>query len=117
MQYKIFILSLLFVSLSARVSAETPSPHANEKIEITTSPMDNACPADSKIPKITLVLGGGGCKSLAQIGVLKVLRKIIFRYITLSAQVLERSLELFMRLMCHWQILSNWLLMVNYKVQ
>lgn len=75
MKYRTIILLALFASLNLIVQAKTPSPHANEKIETTTSPMDSACPANSKLPKITLVLGGGGCKSLAQIGVLKVFEK------------------------------------------
>jgi NTE family protein len=75
MKFKIIILFALLISLSGAAKAKTASPHANEKIETTTSPMDSSCPAPSKLPKITLVLGGGGCKSLAQIGILKVFEK------------------------------------------
>ncbi len=75
MKFKFIILFALLVSLNSAVKAKTPSPDSNEKIEVTPSPMDNACPADSKLPKITLVLGGGGCKALAEIGVLKVFER------------------------------------------
>src|SRR5271163_3790945 len=75
LKYAVLILFLTCMGLNKYVLCKTPSPNSNEKIEITTSPMDNACPADSKLPKITLVLGGGGCKALAQIGVLKVFER------------------------------------------
>ncbi len=75
LKYIVFILVLVCGSFNQHVLAKTPSPNSNEKIETTTSPMDNACPANSKLPKITLVLGGGGCKALAEIGVLKVFEK------------------------------------------
>ncbi len=68
----ILTLSVLLAGLHIGTQAKTPSPNANEKIEITTSPIDNASPPEGRLPKITLVLGGGGCKALAQIGVLKV---------------------------------------------
>lgn len=72
----VLILLLLNTLLCPLVRAETPSPHANEMIEVagtTAIPDSNA--GASIYPRITLVLGGGGCKSLAQIGVLKVFEK------------------------------------------
>ncbi len=54
-----------------------PAPHANEQLEVTAEPSDIA--ASTAEPfcsrRITLVLGGGGCKALAEIGVLKVFAK------------------------------------------
>jgi NTE family protein len=74
-RYLLFISVIILVSPCPMILAEV-SPHANEKIEATPdSPMDKACPARNNYPKITLVLGGGGCKSLAQIGVLRILEK------------------------------------------
>ncbi len=76
MKHTIFILLLIFMGLGTAVQAE-PAPNAGEKLEITTQASDIA--ASTAPPyctrKITLVLGGGGCKALAEIGVLKVFAK------------------------------------------
>ncbi len=77
MKHAIIIPFLLLLALNTSVRAETPSPHAEEKIEITgdASTMEPNAAARPSSPKITLVLGGGGCKALAEIGVLKVFIK------------------------------------------
>lgn len=58
------------------VQAE-PAPNAGEKLEITsqTSEIAGSTAEPHSACRITLVLGGGGCKALAEIGVLKVFAK------------------------------------------
>ena len=65
------------MALGNSSKAETPAPHAGEQIEITGD-ASTIVPDSSEhphSPKIAVVLGGGGCKSLAEIGVLKVFIK------------------------------------------
>ncbi len=75
-KYAVIILCLIFMGSSKAVQAE-PAPHAGEKLEVTSEPADiaasTASPYSSR--RITLVLGGGGCKALSEIGVLKVFEK------------------------------------------
>jgi NTE family protein len=72
----IIILFLILMGFSQAVQAE-PAPNAGEKLEVTDKLSDIA--GSTAEPycscRVTLVLGGGGCKALAEIGVLKVFAK------------------------------------------
>ncbi len=72
----IYILSIIIAMLSSSTAAN--AEHAPvDKIEITDPPAATIVSDDTNkyLPKVTLVLGGGGCKALTQIGVLRVLAK------------------------------------------
>jgi len=76
MRHIALVLFLILIPASVVVNAE-PAPNAGEKLEVTSHPSDIAATAaaTSYPHKITLVLGGGGCRALAQIGVLRVFAK------------------------------------------
>ena len=64
--------------MGAKIAVQAePAPQAGEKLEVTAQPSEiaasDAQPSSAK--KLTLVLGGGGCKALVEIGVLKVFAK------------------------------------------
>jgi len=84
MNYAIqYIFIALFISMaSSNLAQAEPSPHANEQLEVTADPSKIAADAaepsvdEPNAPKrLTLVLGGGGCRALAEIGILKVFAK------------------------------------------
>jgi NTE family protein len=100
MRHIILILFFALISAGTIVKAEPASEPAEKKIEVNI-PSTHSAPSTEKIevtvpeklsapgpehlnsPKITLVLGGGGCKAVAEIGVLKVFdrNKIPINYI------------------------------------